>query len=100
VSERVALIPVPIVQYRPPDPDDVADMFIFKDSLDLPEFAEIEGGIASGPRARRAVGLRADEPVPPGYAVGFMRRWLSEYRDAGGNFTPLRMKWSRRLSNS
>lgn len=67
-------------------PDDVDDIFILEDSLDLLEFADIETAIANSSQARRAVGLSAGDPVPPGYAVGFMRRWLSEYRDAGGNF--------------
>jgi hypothetical protein len=67
-------------------PDDVEDIFIPKDSLGLSEFADIETAIVDSSQARRAVGLPVGDPVPPGYGVGFMRRWLSEYRDAGGNF--------------
>ncbi len=66
--------------------DDVDDIFIRSDSIDLPEFAAIETSLATSPQARRAVGVLADDPLPPGCVVGFMRRWLSEYRDAGGNF--------------
>jgi hypothetical protein len=67
-------------------PDDVDDIFIRGDSLDLPDFADIETAIVDNSQARRAVGLPVGDPVPLGYGVGFMRRWLSEYRDAGGNF--------------
>ena len=65
-------------------PDDVDDIFILEDSLDLLEFADIETAIANSSQARRAVGLSAGDPVPPGYAVGFMRRWQPAPHEADG----------------
>jgi hypothetical protein len=67
-------------------PDDVDDITISEDSRAWPELAAVDAALATSAKARRAVGLRADEQVPAGSGIGFMFRWLSEYRDAGGSF--------------
>jgi hypothetical protein len=62
--------------------DDAIDIIVHDTDPRMPELVELEAAMEASSEARRAVGFVGDEPVPEGYAVGFMARWLSEYRDA------------------
>jgi hypothetical protein len=61
--------------------DEAIDIVVHDTDPRLPELVELEAAIETSPEARRAVGFVGDQPVPEGYGVGFMARWLTEYRD-------------------
>jgi len=61
--------------------DEATDIVVHDTDPRLPELVELEAAIETSPEARRAVGFVGDQPVPGGYGVGFMARWLTEYRD-------------------
>lgn len=69
--------------------DEATDIVVHDTDPRLPELVELEAAIEASPEARRAVGLVGDQPVPAGYGVGFMARWLTEYRDLVGHLRDL-----------
>lgn len=62
--------------------DEATDIVVHDTDPRLEELLELEAAIGASAEARRAVGFVGDQPVPAGYGVGFMVRWLTEYRDA------------------
>lgn len=44
----------------------------------------MQEGIETHPQVQRALAVPAGEHVPHGFALGFLGRWLSEYRDIAG----------------
>jgi hypothetical protein len=69
--------------------DDATDIIVHDTDPRLPELVELEAAIEADPQARRAVGFSEHDPVPAGYGVGFMARWLSEYCDLSGHLLSL-----------